>query len=58
MTSSLRWFLSDETGTTAIEYGLIAALVCVAAMGAMGAFADSTIAMYQIVVDAMLANMP
>ena len=28
-------FLSDETGATAIEYGLIAALIAVAAIAAM-----------------------
>ncbi|MGV2496130.1 Flp family type IVb pilin [Pelagerythrobacter aerophilus] len=28
--------LRDEQGATAIEYGLIAALIAVAAMGAMG----------------------
>jgi len=29
-------FVRDESGATAIEYGLIAALVSVAAIGAMG----------------------
>ena len=28
-------FLNDESGATAIEYGLIAALIAVAAIGAM-----------------------
>lgn len=31
----------DEAGATAIEYGLIAALIAVAAMAAMGALGDS-----------------
>ena len=31
----LRSFLADEKGTTAIEYGLIAALIAVAAITAM-----------------------
>jgi pilus assembly protein Flp/PilA len=31
-------FFGDESGTTAIEYGLIAALVCVAIIVAMRAF--------------------
>jgi pilus assembly protein Flp/PilA len=31
-------FFGDERGTTAIEYGLIAALVCVAIIVAMRAF--------------------
>jgi pilus assembly protein Flp/PilA len=30
-------FAKDESGATAIEYGLIAALISVAAIGAMGA---------------------
>lgn len=57
-TSSLRWFLRDESGATAIEYGLIAALVCIAAMGAMNAFAGSTIAMYDVVLNAIANALP
>jgi pilus assembly protein Flp/PilA len=34
-------FIEDQSGATAIEYGLIAALVSVAAIGAMGALGDS-----------------
>ena len=33
--------LADEEGATAIEYGLIAALVAVAAMTAMGSLGNS-----------------
>jgi hypothetical protein len=33
-------FARDESGATAIEYGLIAALVSIAAIVAMGAVAD------------------
>jgi pilus assembly protein Flp/PilA len=33
---SLKRFLRDESGATAIEYGLIAALVAVAIIGALG----------------------
>lgn len=36
----------DETGATAIEYGLICALIAVAAMAAMQSFAGSTITMW------------
>ncbi|MBT9473289.1 MAG: Flp family type IVb pilin [Pseudomonadota bacterium] len=35
MTSLMRRFLRDESGSTAIEYGLIAALIAVAMAGAM-----------------------
>jgi pilus assembly protein Flp/PilA len=37
MTTSLRVFAKDESGATAIEYGLIAALVAVAAIVGMQA---------------------
>jgi len=33
---SLKQLLADETGATAIEYGLIAALIAVAAITALG----------------------
>ena len=36
-----RLILTDETGATAIEYGLIAALIAVAAITAMGALGNS-----------------
>lgn len=37
----IRNFRRDEDGATAIEYGLIAALIAVAAMTAMTALGDS-----------------
>jgi pilus assembly protein Flp/PilA len=37
MMKTLKDFVRDETGATAIEYGLIAALIAVAAIGAMSA---------------------
>ena len=36
----MRQFLSDESGATAIEYGLIAALIAVSAIVALGAVGD------------------
>jgi pilus assembly protein Flp/PilA len=36
MTKFAKSFLSNESGATAIEYGLIAALIAVAAIVAMG----------------------
>ena len=41
MLRTLRNFCTDESGATAIEYGLIAALVSVAAIGALGLMGDS-----------------
>lgn len=36
MTQTISRFLRDESGATAIEYGLIAALIAVAAIAGMG----------------------
>ncbi|GEN98399.1 PilA pilus assembly protein [Novosphingobium sediminis] len=36
-----RQIMADEAGATAIEYGLIAALIAVAAITAMGALGNS-----------------
>ena len=37
MTSLAKSLINDESGATAIEYGLIAALIAVAAIAGMGA---------------------
>lgn len=42
-------FINDESGATAIEYGLIAALVSVAAIAALGAMGDSLTNMFDTV---------
>lgn len=39
----------DPRGATAIEYGLIAALVCLSALGAISALAGETISMWTMV---------
>lgn len=41
MFKTLRSFIADESGATAIEYGLIAALVSVAAIAALTALGSS-----------------
>jgi pilus assembly protein Flp/PilA len=41
MCTKLAKFLNDESGATAIEYGLIAALVAVACIGALTAVGTS-----------------
>ena len=38
--SKLARFMKDESGATAIEYGLIASLIAVASIVAMGAVGD------------------
>jgi pilus assembly protein Flp/PilA len=49
MLSFLHRLSRDPQGGTAIEYGLIAALVVIAIIGALGAFADESIAMWNTV---------
>lgn len=41
MTNIFARFLKDESGATAIEYGLIAALISVAIVGILGSVGDS-----------------
>ncbi len=50
---ALNRFFKDESGATAIEYGLIAALVSVAAIGALTAMGDSLDTMFQAVSTAL-----
>lgn len=40
-------FLKDEEGVTAIEYGLIAALIAVVLIAALGATGDSLTALFE-----------
>lgn len=47
----LRRFARDRSGATAIEYGLIAALICVAAIGGMQNFGGSLTNMWDKVAD-------
>lgn len=46
-------FVRDEDGATAIEYGLIAALVSVAAIGALTAMGTSLSTMFNTVSSAL-----
>lgn len=49
MNSAFSSFLKDESGATAIEYGLIAALVSVAAITALTAMGESLASMFGFV---------
>lgn len=49
----LREFVSTEEGATAIEYGLIVALVFLAIVGALTAYAAGTGNMYQLLTAAL-----
>ncbi len=53
MLTKLVFFLKDEDGATAIEYGLIAALVSVAAIGALTAMGNSLSTMFNTVSTAL-----
>ena len=53
MFRKLKTFLNDEDGATAIEYGLIAALVSVAAIGALTAMGGSLSTMFNSVSSAL-----
>ena len=46
-------FMNDDSGATAIEYGLIAALVSVAAIGALTAMGDSLSSLFDTVSTAL-----
>ena len=50
---TLRRFSKDEEGATAIEYGLIAALVSVAAIGALTTMGNSLNTMFSTVSNSM-----
>ena len=49
-------FFRDEEGATAIEYGLIAALVSVAIIIALTALGDSLSTLFQNISDTVSAN--
>ncbi len=46
-------FMKDESGATAIEYGLIAALIAVAIIGAVGALGSNVAATFSTIASAM-----
>ncbi len=56
MINVIRNLIKDESGATAIEYGLIAALVSVAAIGALSAMGASLNAMFTAVLNALAAS--
>ena len=53
MLAKMIGFIKDEDGATAIEYGLIAALVSVAAIGALTAMGGSLSTMFNSVSSAL-----
>ncbi|MFN8831522.1 MAG: Flp family type IVb pilin [Labrys sp. (in: a-proteobacteria)] len=51
-------FLKDESGATAIEYGLIAALIAVVAIGAMTSIGDGLTSTFDSVADELNGAAP
>jgi pilus assembly protein Flp/PilA len=58
MIKQIKNFVKDESGATMIEYGLIAALVSVAAIIALTALGTSLSGMFQGVADQVTAVTP
>lgn len=57
MIEFFRKLRGNRRGATAVEYGLIVALIAVAASGAVSVFADSAIAMWEFVKANALDNL-
>ncbi len=55
MSNEFKAFCNDESGATAIEYGLIAALVSVAAIGALTTMGSTLQTMFGSVSNSMSA---
>ena len=58
MQKLVRFFKNDESGATAIEYGLIAALIAVAIIGAVSALGTNAATTFNAVADEMGAEAP
>ena len=58
MLNTLRRFLKDDSGATAIEYGLIAALVSVASITALQAMGNSLSDMFNTVSNELTSVTP
>ena len=58
MFNTMKSLWNDESGATAIEYGLIAALVSVAAIGALTAMGGSLTTMFTSVSGALDSAIP
>ncbi|MHA1154332.1 MAG: Flp family type IVb pilin [Alphaproteobacteria bacterium] len=53
MMTQIRYFTADDSGATAIEYGLIAALVSVAAIGALTTMGNTLDTLFTTVSNSM-----
>ena len=53
----IQQLLRDDRGATAIEYGLIVALICIAMMGALGGVANENTGLWAKVRDRVMSVM-
>lgn len=53
LTRLLNFFAADESGATAIEYGLIISLIFLAILASVNAVADGTTALFLLLSSAM-----
>lgn len=58
MTKFVSRFINDESGATAIEYGLIAALIAVVIIGAVGLLGTNINTTFTRVANAIVAPAP
>jgi len=56
MAETIKSFIADETGATAIEYGLIAALIGVAIVGTFAVLGNSLIGLFNSGAATTMAN--
>ncbi|MGY3611500.1 Flp family type IVb pilin [Bradyrhizobium sp. Lot11] len=52
----LKAFFADDSGATAIEYGLIAALICTALISGLGFFTNALQNVFNVINDNLPAN--
>jgi pilus assembly protein Flp/PilA len=53
LTRMLRLFATDESGATAIEYGLIISLIFLAILASVNSVATGTVALFNLLASAM-----
>lgn len=53
ISKTIRSFAANESGATAIEYGLICSLIVIVILVALQTFASATTAMYDVIAAAM-----
>jgi pilus assembly protein Flp/PilA len=56
--SAVKTFLADEEGVTALEYGLIAALIAAGIVTSVGGLADAVIATFDSIAGTMNEAVP